>query len=123
MKLVAGSLYDTAYRYNCTYCPFPVLLIGGFETHLSIGENNKKIIAGWEHVVTRLGNGTKTQPMGWLREKVSPNEVQYVLAAFDCKTFPLVRHKPVDARPKDPSLAATVIGTAYSSNRIADFFV
>ena len=30
MKLAAGSLYDTAYRYNFTYCPFPVALIGGY---------------------------------------------------------------------------------------------
>lgn len=30
LKLAAGSLYDTAYRYNFTYCPFPVLLVSNY---------------------------------------------------------------------------------------------
>jgi hypothetical protein len=121
LKLAAGSLYDTAYRYNFTYCPFPVRLIGGFETQLSIPENNRKIMAGWEHVVESLGGGAKAQPMGWLKKGVSPRDVRAALAAFDCTAFPLSRPKPGDARPKDPSLSATAIGASYSGDRIADF--
>lgn len=122
LKISAGSLYDTAYRYNFTYNPFPVVLIGGFETDLAIDENNKKIMDGWHYVVTNFGNGAKSQPMGWLREGVSPNEVKDALERFNCKSFSLFRHKPEDARPKDPSLGASLIGAPYSWTRVSDFF-
>lgn len=122
LKLTAGSLYDTAYRYNFTYCPFPVILIGGFESKLPIPENNRNVLLGWEHAVNRLGNGTTKQPMGWMNKGVSPADVRDALAKFDCKPFPLSRPKPRDARPKDPSLSATAPGNVYSGDRIADFF-
>lgn len=122
LKLAAGSLYDTAYRYNFTYCPFPVLLIGGFETELSISENNQNIMAGWQYVVENFGNGSKSQPMGWLKEGLDPQKVCDALATFGCRTFPLYRPKPIDARPKDPSLSATDIGAVYSGDRVVDFF-
>jgi len=122
LKISAGSLYDTAYRYNFTYNPFPAVLIGGFETDLTIEENNQQIMDGWHHVVTSLGNGPKSQPMGWLQEGVSPDEVKDAMAMYSCKSFPLARQKPGDARPKDPSLGATLIGIPHSGARVSDYF-
>lgn len=122
LKISAGSLYDTAYRYNFTYNPFPVVLIGGFETDLTIEENNKNIMDGWHEVVTSLGNGATSQPMGWLQEGVTPENVRDTLAKYRSTPFLLSRHKPEDARPKDPSLSATPIGTPHSATRISDCF-
>lgn len=123
LKLAAGSLYDTAYRYNFTYCPFPVLLVGGFETNLPISENNTKIMTGWENVVAKLGNGSNAQPMGWLQKGTTHQEVRDALAVFECTAVPLARPKPHDARPKDPSLSATAIGARYPGDRIVDFYM
>lgn len=77
---------------------------------------------GWENVVSKLGYGSKAQPLGWLRKGTTPHGVRDVLAALNCTAFALARPKPLDARPKDPSLSATAIGACYSGDRIADIF-
>ncbi len=121
-KVAAGSLYDTAYRYNFTYCPFPVVLVGGFESAAPIQDNNRSVIEAWREMVMRHGPGETGQPMGWLVPGVDRTTISEIAHKYGLAAFPLDRPKPSDARVKDPSVSETPIGSKHPVSRVDDLF-
>jgi hypothetical protein len=121
-KVAAGSLYDTAYCYNFTYCPFPVVLVGGFESAAPIEENNVSVFEAWREMVTRHGPGETEQPMGWLVSGVNRIMISDIASRYGLSPFSLDRPKPSDARVKDPSVPETPIGSRHPTSRVDDIF-
>lgn len=121
-KVAAGSLYDTAYCYNFTYCPFPVVLVGGFESAAPIEDNNRQVIEAWREMVTRYGPGETGQPMGWLVPGTNRTTISEIAGRHGLTAFSLDRPKPSDARVKDPSVSETPIGSKHPALRVDDRF-
>ncbi len=122
IKLVAGSLYDTAYKYNFTYCPFAVELVGGFESVDKIADNNKILQDAWKFIVSKYGKGPDRQPMGWLNPGTTTLEVRKEMERYEFTPFRLSRAKPMDSRVKDPSISKTEIGDTYLMARVRDVY-